>query len=343
MLLFAAAERLLRVPRAVVVAYAGALILVVAGAATVGVARFGSPPTIAHRLYRSFVGAPHTIQNGNLNQRLFNLSANQRIPQWKVAWREYRAHPWLGSGLGSYERYWNQNRTTDFKVRNVHNLYLETLAELGPLGLGLLVVAVSLPLAVAVKARRRSLAAAVAGAYVAFLAHAAVDWDWQMPAVTLAGLFCGAALLVSGREALAVALPRLPVWRLSALALTLVLAVFAFVALRGNRAVAGSEAAATKLDWTRSAADARTAQRWAPWSSRPWQLLGVAQLRQGKLAPARTSFRKALEKDHSDWSIWLNLAWASRGAERRHAIAEAARLNPLDSEIPAHKSAPGGK
>jgi hypothetical protein len=144
-LLLAAAERLLRVPRAIAIAYAGALVLLVVGVLAVCVARFGSPPTIARHLYRSFVGPPHAIENGNLNQRLFNLSSNQRIPQWKVAWREYRDQPWLGTGLGSYERYWNEYRTTDFKVRNVHNLYLETLAELGPVGLGLLLVAFCLP------------------------------------------------------------------------------------------------------------------------------------------------------------------------------------------------------
>ena len=41
----------------------------------------------------------------------------------------------------------------------------------------------------------RGASAAAAGGYVAFLFHAGVDWDWEMPAVTVAGLFCGAALL----------------------------------------------------------------------------------------------------------------------------------------------------
>jgi hypothetical protein len=314
---------------------------VVAGALALVVVRFGSPPTIAHNLYDGFVGPSRTLANGNLNSRLFDLAGGQRIPQWKVAWREYEAHPWLGSGSGSYERYWNQLRPGEAKVRNAHSLYLETLAEVGPVGLALLLAALGLPLAAAVKARRRSLASAAFGAYAAFLVHAGVDWDWQMPALTLAALFCAAALLLCTRRQSPAALS--PRWRVPALALVLIFAAFAYVALRGNRAVAASEAAATNVNWTRSAAEARTAQRWAPWSSRPWQLLGIAQLRQGRLAPARTSFRMALEKDDSDWSIWLNLSWASRGAERRHAIAEAARLNPLDSRIPTVKQSTRGK
>jgi hypothetical protein len=42
-------------------------------------------------------------------------------------------------------------------------------------------------------------ASAAAGAYVAFLAHAALDWDWEMPTVTLAALACAAALTVAER------------------------------------------------------------------------------------------------------------------------------------------------
>jgi hypothetical protein len=340
-LLLAVAERLLRVPRAVTVAYTGALVLVVAGVLAVGVVRFGSPPTIAHHLYRSFVGPPQTIEKGNLNQRLFNLSSNQRIPQWKVAWREYRTHPWLGSGLGSYERYWNKYRTTDFKVRNVHSLYLETLAELGPLGLGLLVVTLCLPLVAAVKARRRSLAAAAAGAYVAFLAHAAVDWDWQLPAVTLAALFCGAALLVSGRAPWPSPLARRPLWRMCALALTVLLAAFAFIGLRGNQAIASSESAARKGDWAKSAAEAREARRWAPWSSRPWQLLGEVEYDRHNPRAARRSLYRALAKDRANWTIWLDLVLVTKGSERRHALAEAGRLNPLGPEVAAYRELKG--
>ena len=74
---------------------------------------------------------------------------------------------------------------------DAHSLYLETLAELGLVGLGLLVLVLAPPLAGAF----RGASAAAAGGYVAFLVHAGVDWDWEMPAVTIAGLFCGAALM----------------------------------------------------------------------------------------------------------------------------------------------------
>jgi Flp pilus assembly protein TadD len=120
---------------------------------------------------------------------------------------------------------------------------------------------------------------------------------------------------------------------LPVLGLILVVAAFAFVGLRGNRAIAASEAAANGGSLRAASAHARTAARWAPWSARPWQLLGEAESRQHRLGAARVDLRKAAAKDPDDWSIWLDLALASKGRERRHALAEAFRLNPLDPVV----------
>jgi hypothetical protein len=78
---------------------------------------------------------------------------------------------------------------------DAHSLYLETLAELGLVGLGLLALALAPPLLAAFRGASGGAGAAAAGGYVAFLFHAGVDWDWEMPAVTVAGLLCGAAAL----------------------------------------------------------------------------------------------------------------------------------------------------
>jgi hypothetical protein len=77
---------------------------------------------------------------------------------------------------------------------------VETLAEVGPVGLSLLLAALAVPLVAAVRARACSLAAAGAGAYAAFLVHAGLDWDWEMPAVTLAGFLCGIGILAADRS-----------------------------------------------------------------------------------------------------------------------------------------------
>jgi len=110
---------------------------------------------------------------------------------WHVAWQEASAFPVAGRGAGTFELAWLEEQPIPVLVVDAHSLYLETLAELGLVGLGLLALALAPPLLAAF----RGASAAAAGGYVAFLFHAGVDWDWELPAVTVAGLFCGAALL----------------------------------------------------------------------------------------------------------------------------------------------------
>jgi hypothetical protein len=116
-----------------------------------------------------------------------NGSLGDRHLYWRAAWNDVRAHRLLGSGPGSFGVEWLQRRTTPTAVQNAHNLYLETLAELGPVGLVLVVAVLAIPLAAAVR-HRDSIGATAAAAYTAFVAHAAIDWDWQMPVVTVTAL-----------------------------------------------------------------------------------------------------------------------------------------------------------
>jgi O-antigen ligase len=327
------AEANVRVKRPVRIGYAVALVL--ACTVLVGglLAHYGGPLEAARDAYHSFEGPPKSAKTtGDFNTRLFSLSSNGRLEQWRAAWRDYQAHRWLGSGSGSFESYWLQHRTTGFKVRDAHSLYLETLAELGPLGLGLLLVALLLPLAAAVRARHRRLVPAACAAYVAFLIHAGVDWDWELAAVSLTGLLVAGSLLVAARgRARAFALG-VPVRGVLVAALIGV-AAFSVVGLVGNRALASSTNAVDNANWARAERKAHTAIRWAPWSAAAWQNLGDAQLGLGKRAEAIRSLRRAARKNPRGWSIWYDLAVASSGAERRRAFLRAEALNPLSPNI----------
>jgi O-antigen ligase len=161
-------------------------------------------------------------------RRLGSLAGENRPDYWQVAWEDYRAHPVLGSGAGTYGDYWLAHPGNASFTRTAHNLYLQSLAELGPVGLVLVLTAVGLPL---LRLRRRldPVAVTAAAGYLAFLLHAGIDWDWEMPAAGLAGLFCGAALLVATRPLARVGMP---VWMRAALfAPAIVLAVVAVVRL----------------------------------------------------------------------------------------------------------------
>jgi hypothetical protein len=302
--------------------------VVIAAALVFGVVVAGGPSGIKDK----FVAAPPTT-HGNLNKRLFSFSGSYRTPLWSQAWREYKAHPIVGGGAGSYESYYLQHRTRPDKVKNAHNLYLETLAELGPLGLALLLVALLSPLYAAVRARRQVYVPALAGAYVAFLVHMAVDWDWQVTAVALTGLFCGAGILVAARSEEDERRAMSPRLRYALLGATLIVMVVAFIGLVGNMSLSQAATAAGKGDWAKSAKDARRAHTWAPWSSDPYRVLGEAQLGEGDTKAAIASFNKAIAKSPDDWNLWFDLARATTGAPQRAALRHAKQLNPLSPEI----------
>jgi len=294
-------------------------------------ARYGNPVSVAERGYNAFVSSPPRVE-GSLNRRLFNLSNSGRLPQWRVGWAQARAHPWLGSGAGTYELAWNKQRPVVGHVRDAHNLYLETLAELGPVGLFLLVVALGTVCVVGVRARRQPLVPAALGAYVAYCGHSAIDWDWEIPAVTFAALACAGVVLVAARE------ERLT-WtvvrgrRAIGVLLAAVLGAFALVGLLGNSKLASARAAADHGRWQAADRSAHSASRWAPWSAAPWEVRALAGVGEGRLADARQRFRVAIEKDPSDWLLWFELAQASRGAAARHALTIARSLNPRSPEI----------
>jgi hypothetical protein len=312
-------------------AYLGALAAVAVLAIVVGLVRVGNPVTFVGRATDAF-GSDTAATGGNLNRRFVTLSSHGRSDYWSVAWHEVRDHPVLGGGAGSFRQYWLRYRPAPLGVLNAHDLYLETLAELGPVGIVLLVVALAGPLVAAVRGRARPLVPVAAGAYVAYLAHAALDWDWQIPALTLAALASGAACIAAARPRDAAHPIRRP-QRVAVVAAVVPLILFVFAMQLGNRAIADANQAANRDDQREAAADARSGRRWLPWSAEPWRLLGEAQLADGDVEAAARSFREAIERDGSDWSSWLDLGLATSGGERAHALAEAARLNPRGAEL----------
>ena len=286
--------------------------------------RYGGPVELGEKGYDSFTTTTNE-PTPNLNQRLFSFSGSHRSELWRAAWHDYTSHPVLGSGPGSYEEYWNQHRTIQHKVRDAHSLYLEVLAELGPLGLLLLVLALGAPVVAAVRARRHPLVPLTLAAFAAFLAHAAVDWDWEMPAVTLTALACAAALLASADDRDALLLS--PRTRAAGTIAALLLAVVAFVGVVGASALAASDRELAKGSYTDAASQARKAARWWRWSPQPWQQLGDIASEQGDDAAARGYYLKALSKDDRNWELWYDLSTVTTGPESSRALARAVELN----------------
>ncbi len=157
-----------------------------------------------------------------------STSDQPRASYYHVAWHEYRAHPLLGSGAGTFGRNWALSglEAKWGGALDAHSLYLETLAETGPLGLALLMAFLLYPLRRAAMRRELPWIPAGAAATVAFLVHAGLDWDWELPSVVVAGLACAAGVAFS-EEGRAEPLPRLV--RATALAAALLLGAAALV------------------------------------------------------------------------------------------------------------------
>jgi O-antigen ligase len=253
--------------------------------------------------------------------RLTTLSGSNRAEYWRVAWQDVEDHPALGSGAGSWGRFWLRERPVTQPARDAHSLFLETLAELGPLGLALLLVAFAAPVAAAVRTRSDALTPAALGPFAAYVAHAAQDWDWELPAATIPALVCAAVLVAGARRHAAQPL-RL---RTAGAVVATILAVLTLAAYAGNREVDVAESGSDRA--------ARRAARLQPWSAAGWRILGERQLARGDVESARATFLDALDRDNGDWELWIDLALASEGAERERALARAEQLNPLAPEL----------
>jgi hypothetical protein len=303
------------------------LALVVAAFLVTVFVRAGSPPTLAARAYTEFTSPPDPGRTAQ--EQLLNVSSGRRTIFWSVAWQAVEDHPAVGLGAGTFGQYWRQHRPSGLNVLDAHSLYLETLAELGPVGLALLLTALGAPLVAAWRARGHPLVPTLLGGYVVYLVQVGVDWLWEMAAVTAIAFLCGTALALAARNEERVHHLRLRS-RLPVVAAVTAAGVFSFVALIGNSAVDAAERALASGELGSAQAEARKATRWTPWASEPWRLLGEAQLAGGRAGAARTSFTEAVSRDEQNWILWYGLGLASEGATRRRAFARAYVLNPID-------------
>ena len=258
-------------------AYGAALLVALVIVVVAGLAAYGGPSKAAHRALDSIRQSSPNV-SGDQTKRLFSLSSNGRLDMWESALDDFQAHPVLGSGAGTFERWWLQNRSVPMKVRDAHSLYAEILGELGPLGLLTVLGVVFVPLVAAIRARRSPFVAPALAGFVAFAVHAGVDWDWEVPAVVIAGLTCAGVLLLAhdaggpGRWTVGTGA------RAVILSAIVALSVLSFVTLTANRYLGQASAALDRSDATIATRDARRAARWTPWSTDALERQGDAAL-----------------------------------------------------------------
>jgi O-Antigen ligase len=270
-----------------------------------------------------------------LTSHLLSSSGSGRWQLWSATVSQFRAHPLIGEGAGSWAFWWQQHGSLPLYFGYAHSLYLETLGELGIVGLLLLGSAVLLAVGGAVRASlvlRSSAVAAATAAGIAFFAAAAYDWVWQLGSIAVVGIGClGIALgaLPSGR---AVAWGRFGLIR-PLLALVAVAAIVPqVVALSAELHLRNSNNAALALNGARARSEALAAKAVEPWSSEPYLQLALVAEQQGRYTEARTWISAAIDRSDRNYQLWV--VAAKIDTERVHIseaaqdIAEAKRLYP---------------
>jgi hypothetical protein len=133
---------------------------------------------------------------GATAKRLGSIDSN-RYRYWQEAGKTFRRHPLIGIGSGGFQVEWLEVKNRYDASGDAHSLYLETAAELGVVGAAILLLFLGGVAGSVVKLYRvhRGPAAGLAAGLAAWAFHAGLDWDWEMPAVSLPALLLAAAAI----------------------------------------------------------------------------------------------------------------------------------------------------
>jgi O-antigen ligase len=140
-------------------------------------------------------GNPTPVAGG---QRFGSVGSN-RYAYWRAAAHVWFDHPLEGAGPASFRAEWLKRRSFPETVRDAHSLEIETLAELGLVGFACFVLLFG-GVAVALLRADPAITAGPAAALSVWAVHSGVDWDWEMPGLTLVAVaLAGYALTLAQR------------------------------------------------------------------------------------------------------------------------------------------------
>ncbi len=315
-----------------------ALAAIVVAAAGVGLAA-GDP---ADR-FRTFKQPPpqEVERSGFVQDHLLSSTGSGRWQFWDAAVDQFREHPVAGEGAGTYEAWWAQHGTLDWFARNAHSLWLETLGELGLMGL--LLLAGAFAAALASGAARiggashedRTVVAALLAVVAAFVVGAGIDWIWQIPAIAAIGVVA-LGLLTGPATARAVRGGTERPLRFAARAAVVLMAWVAILAaaipLLVSNEITASREASSRGDLEAAEEHAASARAIQPWAATPHLQLALVREEMGDVERSRRHIAAAIERDASDWRLRLVAArLATKGGDipaARAALRAARRLNP---------------
>ena len=312
-----------------------ALVATAAVLLTAGLVAAGLPDRIRTEM-DAFADNNVVAETGDARDRLSARGNNGRLDMWRVAIDTGDDAPWIGTGAGTFRTEWLQRRPDGtVLVNDAHSVFLEMRAELGAIGLLLLVVVFGAILGVAVARLRgpgRQAAAAVLAGGLALLAHAAIDWDWEMPALFV-GFFAAGGLLLAGDGARESAGPR-RLTRVVAGLGCLLLMITPVLLVRSQSALDRSTAALARNDCDTAIDAALTSLDALRLRAEPFEMLGWCDLRAGQNRLAVGAMRAAEARDPDNWQYPYGLAVAQvfAGEDPLPAVRRSRELNPRDEQ-----------
>jgi hypothetical protein len=161
------------------------LVLVACAGTFVVVGNYGGPGAAYQSLVR------HQDESGNTAQRLTSLDISSRGDYWRVGWEAWKEHPFTGTGAGTFQFTWLEDRPSLKGVKQVHNLYLEQGTETGIFAFLALLGFVAVLLGYTGRAawrsygERRLLLSGLVCALAVYLISSAAEWHWYIPASTM--------------------------------------------------------------------------------------------------------------------------------------------------------------
>jgi tetratricopeptide (TPR) repeat protein len=282
-----------------------------------------------------------------------------RARYWNEALKIWKAHKLTGVGAGGYYTVRARYRNDALDVRHAHGYVVQTLADLGIIGLAVSLALLAAWLAAAGRTiglwgqvkdgawtPERVGMATLLCIVVVFGVHSFVDWTWFVPGMAILALLCAGWVAGRGpvdepttrREAQR-ATARSP-WRVGLAGAAIAAAIVAaWTSYQPQRSVAkGSDALAAaearRFDVARAEID--DAKRINPLSVEPLFEQAAIESAAGNPAAARAALDDAVRKQPSNPETWLQLAtFELAQGHKPQAVAAIGSALYLDPRSPA--------
>ena len=292
-------------------------------------------PGYAQRQYERFTGGEPAQSNGDARKRLSTPASPARREYWKVGLREFRRAELKGNGAGTFQLAWERRRPTAETVTDAHSLYVETLGELGILGLVLLLVAIGailIGILLRARGRRAPLFGALFAAGLVWAVRAGADWDWEIPAVTLWFFALGGAALAARRRRTTPRAELTPALRILGCVAVLALTTVPVLLALSQQHLDSASSAFARGDCRTAGREARDSMSAIDARPEPHELLGYCEIRAGRPQAAVREMRRAVARDPRSWNYHYSLAiaLATAGKDPRRQARTALQLNPRE-------------